>query len=400
MFLFLFICVAYCRRRAGGAISYAPPPLTQCEIELDGGYGRYPREIAAAFPPGVVIYDPKAPGANLFCNCDESAHGRMVCHIFIRPGSYQARIILTKLELFPTDSSDDALGVHYRIAPFFVMYTSLNDFYAPDILWPVILYSHPECTPSLLAEIQVTRSASQMLSRAQSAPGRLNYAWRSMPISQCQEQQGDDTTCPIMLTSFFPGQVVYILQSDVAKADVGNYVQCISAEGLRKLSASNPIRKFRDPLRREGDRMLTIKDDYEAYVLRDDSGQDCERSSSETTNEPSSSSGKAPIRRQLPLPSPSTRIRSSTDYFSFRPGSMVVPGVVRRQNPSTSTSDPFSQASSSSDTRLQLSHHSFNKHFTKTIIIFFILTSIIFLHFCSCCNFKSHDDVYVDFTNL
>ena len=45
-------------------------------------------------------------------------------------------------------------------------------------------------------------------------------------------------------------------------------VQCISAEGLRKLSASNPIRKFRDPLRREGDRMLTIKEDYESYVLR------------------------------------------------------------------------------------------------------------------------------------
>jgi len=399
MFLFLFICVAYCRRRAGGAISYAPPPLTQCEIELDGGYGRYPREIAAAFPPGVVIYDPKAPGANLFCNCDESAHGRMVCQLNVRRGSIEETLVQKRLMggVFSNMALEDPELFSFRLHPFFIRYINHPD---RGVFIPVILYSHPECTPSLLAEIQVTRSASQMLSRAQSAPGRLNYAWRSMPISQCQEQQGDDTTCPIMLTSFFPGQVVYILQSDVAKADVGNYVQCISAEGLRKLSASNPIRKFRDPLRREGDRMLTIKDDYEAYVLRDDSGQDCERSSSETTNEPSSSSGKAPIRRQLPLPSPSTRIRSSTDYFSFRPGSMVVPGVVRRQNPSTSTSDPFSQASSSSDTRLQLSHHSFNKHFTKTIIIFFILTSIIFLHFCSCCNFKSHDDVYVDFTNL
>ena len=86
----------------------------------------------------------------------------------------------------------------------------------------------------------------------------------------CNNEESDGLSCPITHDAFTPGQVVYILKTDADKVRSGKSVCCISAEGLmalKKRAFNEKQEGFRDIMRRTGDRLLTIRDDYDAYVL-------------------------------------------------------------------------------------------------------------------------------------
>jgi len=110
---------------------------------------------------------------------------------------------------------------------------------------------------------------SALLERQSSSPSRLHYANQMVPLRVCTGGSGD-AVCPITLNPFEYGQVVYILKQERDKALRGESVSCISAEGMNKLKRESGSGQFRDPLRRTRDALLTIADDFEAYVISAD----------------------------------------------------------------------------------------------------------------------------------
>jgi len=150
--------------------------------------------------------------------------------------------------------------------PFFTYYRS-NLF--GRMVRPILFESTPQLNPPIskvTAEIVITYDEHSAFKRSLSFPARYRRVdLKHIPIKQCTD--GDPgVVCPILQTQFEPDMVVYILKTDVPKIRAGQYVPCISALGLRRASFQRGDRTFRDPWKRmEG--LLTIKDDYEPYVL-------------------------------------------------------------------------------------------------------------------------------------
>merc|ERR1740129_390881 len=109
-----------------------------------------------------------------------------------------------------------------------------------------------------------------------SAPGRVHYTEQKISLRICTGG-AKGVACPITHIEFERGQIVYILKIEKEKALEGNTVGCISAEGMNKLKQMcGPDEQFRDPLRRTGDCLLTLSNDFEAFVIRDDSDSEGE----------------------------------------------------------------------------------------------------------------------------
>jgi len=108
--------------------------------------------------------------------------------------------------------------------------------------------------------------------RHDSAPMRFNYPDKYIPLYICTGGY-KDVACPISLRLFEPGQTVYVLKREVPKIKQGKAVGCILAEGLMQLKNTQTSQidgGFRDPLRRTGDTLLTIKNNYTAFVISDE----------------------------------------------------------------------------------------------------------------------------------
>jgi len=186
--------------------------------------------------------------------------------------------------------------------------------------WQNIVYQHPDCDPNVFAIILVhdfsqgyivprrqrastdpdTRSGSNppKLSRSSStpnfaspklqlppdqrpkeAPVKYHYPQKFIPMSLCTDGCSD-AECPITRMPFRANQIVYILKSDEEKVVSKMPLACISAEGLLVLQKSPRTKEaggFKDPLKRTGERLLSLKDDYVAYIVHDDSAT-CSRS--------------------------------------------------------------------------------------------------------------------------
>jgi len=224
--------------------TFRETPCTQALRE-----GNYPPLISAEFPPGVVVFNSKAQ--NLFCYCPPLLPNRMICVIRVRPNTPESRAVARRL------NTEDVENLHARLSPFFLTFLD-RDWIRP------ILFFGTDCNPRVLAQIIVRQDPTQRITRSQSAPSILHAKIKTMPLRLCKD------VCPIMMTSFYHFQTVYVLNSDVEDVESGKEVQCISAEGLRKYSRSRDNSQFQDPLRRTGEKMLSIGDDYHPYILYDD----------------------------------------------------------------------------------------------------------------------------------
>jgi len=158
-----------------------------------------------------------------------------------------------------------------RLRPFVLMQF-------PGRIYPPIVYTHPGCTTQIHAEIiMISEGPSEPLtpplSRSDSGPSAFHYPNRYIPLSTC-DGGSPESVCPIQLTPFSPGDPVYVLKSQEEIMKKGQHVPCISAGGLRKWASTDNAKRengFKDPLKREGDRILTIKNDYVVYVVYNDS---------------------------------------------------------------------------------------------------------------------------------
>jgi len=113
-------------------------------------------------------------------------------------------------------------------------------------------------------------SASEGRKRSGSSISKFHYVEDYVTLQVCTGGT-PGVACPIMHNEFEVGQIVYILKIEIDKVKEGQSVACISAEGLMKMNRRAEEYKqsgFRDPLRRTGDKSLTI-DDYRAYIISD-----------------------------------------------------------------------------------------------------------------------------------
>jgi len=96
-------------------------------------------------------------------------------------------------------------------------------------------------------------------------------------ISKCDTCSDPDVAeCPILLTGFKANEIVWVLRNSLHGLLLGTSekVPCISSAAMKRLSSSQEARAsggFRDPLKRSGDSLLTLNQDYQAFVLIDDS---------------------------------------------------------------------------------------------------------------------------------
>jgi len=227
---------------------------TPCEQQLElwianNWVGRYPHLISQEFLQGTV--NPAGPKKNLNCKC--YTDNTMVCVITVRRNSFEEKVV--KLRLDRSDSEN--------LRPFY-----LSTAFAHLRTGP-LFFESPELDPRVYAEIVVDTTpatSGNTISKSQSAPSVLNYAWEPIDIDVCTGGSSD-AVCPITLNSFKVQDVVYVLKSDKQRVKEGIPVPCISSQGLRKYAAAKEDRKFVDPLKRENARPLTIKDDFDAYVI-------------------------------------------------------------------------------------------------------------------------------------
>jgi len=220
--------------------------------------GLYPRLISEQFPPDTIIYHGK--DQNMHCHC--ATDTLMVCRIFVRPGSQEAKYVDKRLEFM----TNPELTLEKQ-RPFFTYYRSYRR--RDWMVRPILFESTPELSPPMpkvTAEIVITYDEYSSFKRSLSFPARYHRIdLKHIPIRQCTDDDAG-VVCPILQTQFEPDMVVYILKTDVPKIEAGEYAPCISALGLRRVSTRRDDRKFRDPWKRV-ERLLTIKDDYEPYIL-------------------------------------------------------------------------------------------------------------------------------------
>merc|ERR1719483_1626861 len=206
--------------------------------------GRYPKEIAREFLEDTVR--PSEPERNMFCRC--LSHETMECRIIVPENSLEQQVVSRRLER----SDPEALR------PFWV---------AVQTVGRTLMYDDKTSVPPIHCIIIVeVEDLPARFVRSQSDPYRYRYPTRIIPVTQCTENN-PGAVCPITQQPFTHNQIVYVLKSERAKVKQGLPVSCISAEGLRKYARMKDRGEFKDPLKREGDKMLNIKDNYHAYTI-------------------------------------------------------------------------------------------------------------------------------------
>jgi len=288
------------------------PPRTPCERELR--IGRYPIAIAAEFPPladGIRSVISSMPNRNMFCIC--SSPTRMVCsiictsqemqrivrarlspdlspeqlHPFTQPISRgdvggtpeyvhpdadppvtAALIIFHDVPISGFETSGGFQNPQFNASPLDTLPQLSSSLPRWDRPFPIQSQSEPSSRPEEATQRRVRRSDS--------SPSAFHFPIDYMPLSICTDGE-KGLSCPITHNEFEAGQIVYILKRERAKALEGNSVGCISAEGMRRLKEMNE--SFRDPLRRTGDELLSISQDYDAFILSADPVTSSESSS-------------------------------------------------------------------------------------------------------------------------
>jgi len=249
-----------------------PAQLTPCEQVLYNGdererlehFGRYPREIAEQFPGDTVKH--RNPNRNLHCHCSSLQY--MVCRIVVHPGSVEERIVKKRL-----DVKQDMQSYHGSLRPFFTetrVHDSIHYVFKP------IYYENTDCSPKVVAEVLVKSSFEDgKVPRSRSSPANLNYVVRTIPRHFCK-----GGSCPILMAKFVHHDIVYVLQEDFDKLEEEEQVYCISAAGLNRIAAGRRDKKFMDPLRRTGNRLVTIEDDFAAFIITREDKPECNDSTS------------------------------------------------------------------------------------------------------------------------
>jgi len=279
--------------------------LTPCQLELRSG--RYQSGIAAQFPPlsngrPSVIGDIREEETNLFCICATAT--RMLCSISCRSAEIQ-RIVNRRLDAFqPADqlhpfffarfSSNSGLFYHHpetrirTVMAEIIVYPYLDQesqivplsprSYHPmpmsgpiTISWPI---QRSHSSPGLLPRTPGANRAppSPQRKRSRSSPPTVNTPDKEIDLFVCTGGTLG-VACPITLNEFEIGQTVYILKRDAEKVAEGKSVGCISSEGLRKTRdtiANLAQGGFEDPLRRTGNDILTIRHDFDVYIIKTD----------------------------------------------------------------------------------------------------------------------------------
>jgi len=194
--------------------------------------------VERGFRPGLVTI--MGPNRNTECACMTEIW--MICAIFVEPGSDREKELNEKL-----DRNDPT-----KMRPTFAIMDSDLKHVEPPIITRAVLNLNTEdmtMQETIYAEIQV------------------------MPYSQCIHVSlcsagTPGGICPVLGTHLQTGEAVYILKVDVPTVNAGKPVVCITAAGLRTVATADSKNDgIKDPLGRESDRPLFLKDDYLMYFI-------------------------------------------------------------------------------------------------------------------------------------
>jgi len=280
--------------------------LNECEVQVSGADSPYPKEIAKAFPNGMIRYKP--PHKNLHCACVTGCWG--LCAIMVEPNSQEEQIAMTVLD-------------RRNLKPPFE-FPRLMD----KVTGPIAFAMKKDKRSNFMvyAEIEI-----------------LHYS-RCIHISFCTDGTPDGK-CPVLGTRFQSGDAVYILNSDTPLLLAQKSVACISAGGIRHISmtmvGSDQDKRvdfipFRDPFRKISTPLTTSQ--YSLYYIFDDDGLDAgacsKKESSETGSQSSSDRGsprgkgrkgkkKAYVSQSPPISEGSAE--SPPVFFGFSAGASSAP---------------------------------------------------------------------------
>jgi len=307
----------------------------------------------------------------------------MICVIYVRAGSATEARVRARLNRSTPEG----------LQPFFInRYVRIND---PLVDRHPIVFAHPYCMPMVYAQMEIETyegSASSLdykedisppdppssLRRTNSAPGYMQGQPKMLGISQCTQ-----TRCPISLERIRPGNDVFILKSTEAALRAGEKIPCISGDSLRDLVAQTRPNGFIDPLRREDQRLLSIHEDYNQYIIFIDwDDPTCPRTPGVVSPQTSSDDpGSTPQRRSSSSVNAGESSHSSTSA-----------GTSGGNTPPTRTSDagPSNEGAPASDTRVSIFLPHAN-HFFIVFICFTIFTMIFWLRK------KQNEEVYLEF---
>jgi len=412
-YFIIFSCITHSTSGSGpSSLDFASSALSPgvyqdlpspCARELGGGNGRYPRAIAREFPHDVVRNS--GLKQNLFCTCDEIYDESMECRIRVRAGSFEERHVRQRLSM----QNEDVAAA--RMRPFYIaLILTANNGGRP---MRVILYEHPDCeVPRVVAQISVVYIQNHPLMRSASSPEALHYPVLPILLSVCTDGS-EDSVCPIMHTDFKDRDIIYVLKSDLAKVQKGIHAPCFSGEGLRKLAASSPRsdRRFVDPLKRRGEDLLSITNDFQAMVISDDSKENSPavpktaRNQNEAANVPLLSSplelhplvASLPSYASTPSDSGSSHSESTSTSSSEAQtprlpnldGTLQFFGVRPPQQPDSDDDDEFRVVEVSTSTSATHQH--------IFILLSFIFTFIFARHFFLS---NTSKDLYVQFEDI
>merc|ERR1719354_7769 len=232
--------------------------LNECEAQVAGSDAYYPKEIAKAFPNGMIRYKP--PYKNLHCACVTGCWG--LCAIMVEPNSQEEKIAMTVLD-------------RQNLKPPFEFPPLMNKVTGPITF---AMKKDKRSNFMVYAEMEI-----------------LHYS-RCIHISFCTDGT-PDAKCPVLGAKFQSGDAVYILNSDTPLLLARKAVACISAGGIRHISmtmvGSDQNRRvdvipFRDPFRKIATPMTTSQ--YSLYFIFDDDALDAGACSKKEASEAGSQS--------------------------------------------------------------------------------------------------------------
>jgi len=295
-----------------GSASY----LTPCDREMELHPGRYDGSIADEFPPlqsgrPSVLSDTMM--RNIFCEC--VGPDRMACSIVC---TSQEMLNIVNMRLNPRapwfppffrnsmiTTRGRALYRHRNAVPGVIAIIFVFPLDDPPVLIGFIeplanlrrnpvRRNNPALPRSQSFPIHSRSTGINLLDRSGSPPPRYHYPTKTIPMKLCTDSS-KDLACSITHTDFAPGQIVYVLKSEVSRLEKEQAVCCISAEGLVGLYRRAQQEKeagFRDPLRRTGDDLLTLQD-YETFIISHDDAENASNDDGPSQNRPSSNSDEA-----------------------------------------------------------------------------------------------------------
>lgn len=257
------------------------------------------------------------------------------CHVFaeivVTRGDERVTVVNRLLDVpmrqtaVVRDESPDAFSILLQTPP--------EVIYVITQLQTVVNRMHLNPGPSFSLEAEQrgamrdSERRQSQLRRMNSAPATVSESFHPenfMPIGLCRDSEGRGM-CPIMHTDFKVHDVVYILKRDMGKVTANESVVCISLEGLMRLSrtpASQRNLGFTDPLRRTGERVLSVQVDFVAYVLISHEEDESSASEHSDSDQPGSSRSHSTMR------STRSEERVSTASFGYSPWETCVYVII------------------------------------------------------------------------